>query len=64
MTDYYFYSKKIGPGQTIAFEIELRESSLSDNQITSVSDISEIEFCLEIKENYKTIDTPTIVINN
>ena len=39
MTDYSYYSQKLGYGQSAVIEIKLWESSLADNQSSSVSDI-------------------------
>ena len=62
MTDYSYYSQELGNGQSAAIEIKLWESSLADNQISSVSDIQEIEFGLEIKEGYTTMDEPILTL--
>lgn len=62
MTDYSYYNQALGDGQSAAIRIKLWESSLADNQIASVSDIQELEFRLEIKEGYTTIDEPTLTI--
>lgn len=59
MADYSYYSQKLGGEQFPVIESKLRESSLADNQITSVSNIQEIEFGLEIKADNTTIDEPT-----
>lgn len=59
MTDYSYYSQKLGGRQFPVIEIKLWESSLADNQIFLVSDIQEIEFGLEIKADNTTIDEPT-----
>lgn len=56
MTDYSYYSQKLGDGQSAVIKIKLWESSLADNQISSVSDIQEMEFGLEIKADNTTID--------
>lgn len=62
MTDYSYYSQELGNGQSAVIELKLWESSLADNQISSVSDIQEIEFGLEIKEGYTTMDEPTLTL--
>lgn len=62
MTDYSYYSKEIENGQSAALVIKLRESSLEDNKIASVSEIKEVEIGFEIKEGYTTIDEAVINI--
>ena len=62
MTDYSYYSQELGNGQSAVIELKLWESSLADNHISSVSDIQEIEFGLEIKEGYTTMDEPTLTL--
>lgn len=63
MADYSFYSKEIANGESAALKIELWESSLEDNNITSTSDINEIELSFELREGYNTYDQPTICIS-
>ncbi len=60
MTSFYGYSKALADGACAVLDITLQESSLEENQITSVSDITEIEVGLEIKEGHTTVDTPVI----
>lgn len=62
MTDYSYYGQELEDGQSAVIEIKLRESSLADNQISSASDIREIEFGLEIVEGYTAIDEPTLTL--
>lgn len=62
MTDYSYYGQELEDGQSAVIEIKLRESSLADNQISSASDIQEIEFGLEIVEEYTAIDEPTLTL--
>lgn len=62
MTDYIFDSLDINDGGSAAIIIELDSSSLKNNSIMSVSDISDIEFTIEIEDENQTIDTPTISI--
>lgn len=63
MTDYSFSSIEIPNGEFGLVEIELWESSLEDNMISTVSDITTMEFGVEIKEGYDSIDEPTLTIN-
>lgn len=52
-------------GTTSVFEIELWESDLEENDITSIEDIIDIEFSIEITDTkWDEIDTPVILINN
>ena len=62
MTDYSYYSKELRNGESAVLEIKLRESSLEDNKISSISDVKEVELSFEIKEGRNTIDTPVIKI--
>lgn len=62
MTDYSYYGQELEDGQSAVIEIKLWESSLADNQISSASDIREIEFGLEIVEGYTAIDEPTLTL--
>lgn len=62
MTDYSYYGQELEDGQSAVIEIKLWESSLADNQISSASDIQEIEFGLEIVEGYTAIDEPTLTL--
>ena len=62
MTDYSFYSAELADGESAALEIRLQESSLEENQIASVSDISELEVGFEIKADRDIIDEPTVLI--
>ncbi|OUN23065.1 catabolite control protein A [Pseudoflavonifractor sp. An85] len=62
MTDYYCDSQELKNGESAALVIRLQESSLDENQITSASDVQEIEVGFEIQEGYTTIDEPTITL--
>lgn len=63
MTDYSYYSREIKNGESAALEIELWESSLEDNNISSTSDVKEVEIGFEIKEGYNIFDKPVITIS-
>lgn len=56
MTDYFWDDTKIRDGESAVLEIELRESSLAENKINSVSDIKEVEARFEVQEGDKSID--------
>ena len=62
MTDYYCDSQELKNGESAVLVIRLQESSLEENQITSASNIREIEVGLEIQEGYTTIDEPTLML--
>ena len=62
MTEYSYYSQELEDGGAAALVIQLWESSLEENQISSPSDIQEIEVGLEIKEGYTAIDKPTVTL--
>lgn len=62
MIDYIFDNTEIDDGESAVIEIWLFESSLEDNDITSVSDIEEIEIGLEIEYGRNTFDEPTLNI--
>lgn len=62
MTDYSSYNQELADGESAALVIQLRKSSLEGNQITSTSDIQEIELKFEIKEGYTTLEEPVITI--
>lgn len=62
MTDYYCDGQELKNGESAVLLIRLQESSLEENQITSASDVQEIEVGFEIQEGYTTIDEPTLTI--
>ena len=62
MTDGSSDFKELADGECAVLEIMLWGSSLEDNDITSVSDIKEIEAGFEIKAGNNSIDEPTIKI--
>lgn len=62
MTDYSYYSQKLGYEQSAVIEIKLWESSLTDNQSSSVSDIQEMEFGLGTKADNTTIDKQILAL--
>ncbi len=64
MMDYYrMYDTEVDNGAYAVLNIELMESSLEENKITSISDITKVEISLDIKdENGRMIDDPAIVI--
>lgn len=63
MTDYFYHGNELEDGESAVLQIRLRESSLEDNKIVSVSDVEEVEIGLEIKEGREIIDDPVIKIS-
>lgn len=63
MTDYSFHTVKLADGEAAAIQIGLLKSSLEDNDITSAEEITEIEIGLELKEDWNTIEEPTITVS-
>lgn len=62
MTDYVYYSQELADGESSVLAIQLRESSLEEIQIASISDIQEIESGFEIRKGYTTIDELTLTL--
>ncbi len=62
MMDYYFTSVEIDDGACAVVEIDLYDSSLKKNKITSISDITELELKLCFISGNKTIDEPKLII--
>ena len=61
MMDAIMYSATIKSGFSGAMRIQLSESDLEEQQITSVEDIQEMEISLDIANNQgKKIDSPTV----
>lgn len=59
MIDYLMYSQELEDGQCGVIEVELWDSSLEENQIDSIQDIS---FSLNVEVGYKTVDQAYIEI--
>lgn len=60
MTDFLCYSSDVSSGSWAILDMELRESSLEEASVTSISDIKEIEMTFEVvDDSYNSIDTPT-----
>ena len=64
MTDYSCYSIEITDNSCAVLEIELWESSLEDNDITSASDIEDVEIQFEIESGRDLIDSPIVTISS
>lgn len=63
MTDYLCYGQELADGECAVLEIELEESSLEENKITSASDVKEVEVGFEISDESDTIDEPVLTIS-
>lgn len=62
MTDYSFYGQELEDGESATLVIRLWGDSLEENQITSASDIQEIEMKFAVREGLTTIDEPAITL--
>ncbi len=62
MTEYSFYGMELKDGESAVIEILLWKSSLEANGIDSASAITDIEFKLEIEEDYDIVDEATVNI--
>lgn len=63
MTDFISYSKAVTPGMKSVLNIEISKYNLSDVNISSPEEISDIEFKLKMRDsNYNEIDSPTIQV--
>ncbi len=63
MVDYYGQTWELQPGQCAMMEIDLYNDDLEDIKITEVSQITQVEFKLEIKEGRNLLEEPTITMN-
>ncbi len=62
MTDCIGFAQELEDGQAAVLSIWLMSSSLEQNQITSPEEIQEIEFTLEVKDGYTTVDEAKLTI--
>lgn len=61
MTRELCYSRTVAPGGSAILDVELTDSSLEDNGIAGVEDITEVALAFEIRdENYKTVAEPEV----
>ena len=64
MTDCIASSRKVPAGKYTVIDVEMQSSSLEDNNISGIEDITEAEITLEIKgNNYKKVAEPTIAVS-
>lgn len=62
MTDYMGFSQELEDGESAVLSVWLWGDSLEKNQITSPEEIQEIEFTLEVKDGYTTVDESKLMI--
>lgn len=62
MTDAWFLGADIPDGGCALLTLQLMDTSLSDNGITDLSQITEASVSVEISKGYDTIDTPALTI--
>ena len=62
MTDYMGFSQELEDGESAVLSVWLWGDSLEKNQITSPEEIQEIEFTLEVKDGYTTVDESKLTI--
>ena len=62
MTDYMGFSQELEGGESAVLSVWLWGDSLEKNQITSPEEIQEIEFTLEVKDGYTTVDESELMI--
>lgn len=62
MTDYSLYGQEMENGESAALVIRLWGSSLEENRIASASEVQEVEVKLDIRQEYTTLDEPSITL--
>lgn len=61
MNRFLCYSRQVTSGGSAVLDVELTGSSLEENGIVSLEEISDVEFTIEVKnESYKTVAEPTV----
>lgn len=64
MTDFICYRRQVSSGGSAVLDVELWESSLEENGIAGLEDITEVEFTVEIRnDSYKTVAEPVVRVN-
>ena len=56
------FSQELEDGESAVLSVWLWGDSLEKNQITSPEEIQEIEFTLEVKDGYTTVDESKLTI--
>ncbi len=63
MTDCISYGVEAAAGKYVILDVEIQASSLEENKIDGIEDITDIEITFEIRDGqYNTIDKPVLVI--
>lgn len=60
MMDYFCSAQEIPDGSSALVDIEVLNSSLEDNHITSASEVKDLEISFTIKAGREDFDTPTV----
>lgn len=64
MTDGVFYGVEAAAGKYVILDVEIQASSLEENKIAGIEDITDIEITFEIRDmQYDTIDKPVLTVN-
>lgn len=62
MTDFFFSDQEVKNGESAVMVLDLPKMYLEESDVTSASEVQEIEVGFEIEEGYTTIDEPTITL--
>jgi len=63
MTDFICYSRTAAPGGSGVLDVALMGSSLEENGITGLEDITEVELTIEVEnDNYTTVAKPVVMV--
>lgn len=64
MTNFICYGMQAAPGGSAVLDLELMDSSLEENGIDGLEDITEVEFTVEVKnDGYKTVAEPVVTFH-
>lgn len=63
MTDFLYDNTTVKNEQSAVLQVKMQESSLEENEISSPSDVKDVEIGFEICKGSKTIDEPTLKIS-
>lgn len=62
MTDYSFYRRELTDSESAVIPVKLWESSLEENKIAAITDITEVELGLEIVDGRDSFDEPVLTL--
>ena len=63
MTDFLTYGADVAAGKSAVVDVEITESTLEENDIADIADVSAVEMTLEIRDDhYNYIAKPSVVI--